>query len=101
MRFHSVQPMYTMLSSVLNKKQGTLQKEKMDNQIRLTEERSILSWAAHNMEDGQDPLKRETAPYFWADICDYTQRKHSNPQILPENTSEKLAIPGKRERWVL
>ena len=54
-----------------------------------------------NMEDGQDPLKRETAPYFWADICYYTQRKHSTPQILPENTPEKLAIPGKREQWVL
>tara|TARA_A100001037_G_scaffold80212_1_gene72171 strand:+ start:328 stop:540 length:213 start_codon:yes stop_codon:yes gene_type:complete len=54
-----------------------------------------------NMEDGQDPLKRETAPYFRVDSRDKTQRKHSNPQILPENTSENLAIPGKRERWVL
>jgi hypothetical protein len=54
-----------------------------------------------NIGGGKDPLKRETALYFWTDICDYTQRKHSNPQILPENMSEKLAIPGKRERWVL
>jgi hypothetical protein len=54
-----------------------------------------------NMEDGQDSLKRETAPYFWADIRDKPQRKHSNPQILPENTSENLANPGKREQWVL
>jgi hypothetical protein len=54
-----------------------------------------------NMEDGRDPLKRETAPYFWADRSDKPQRKHSNPQILPENTSEKLTFPGKRERWVL
>ena len=54
-----------------------------------------------NMEDGKDPLKRETAPYFRVDSRDKTQRKHSTPQILPENTSENLAIPGKRERWVL
>jgi hypothetical protein len=54
-----------------------------------------------NMEDGEIPLKRQTAPYFWVVICDKTQRKHSNPQILPENMSEKLAIPGKREQWVL
>jgi hypothetical protein len=53
------------------------------------------------MEDGQDPLKRETAPYFWVDIYDNPQRKHSKPLILPENMSEKLAIPGKREQWVL
>ena len=53
------------------------------------------------MEDGQDSLKRETAPYFWADIRDKPQLKHSNPQILPENTSENLTNPGKREQWVL
>jgi hypothetical protein len=54
-----------------------------------------------NMEDGLDPLKRETAPYFWSDRRDKSQRKHSKPQILPENTSEKLTNPGKREQWVL
>jgi hypothetical protein len=53
------------------------------------------------MEDGQDPLMRETAPYFWAERRDKPQRKHSEPLILPESTPEKLANPGKRERWVL
>jgi hypothetical protein len=54
-----------------------------------------------NMEGEQVSLERETAPYFWTDSCDKTQRKHSNPQILPESLSEKLAFPGKREQWVL
>jgi len=54
-----------------------------------------------NMGGGQDPLTRETAPYFRANKRDEPERKHSKPLILPENESEKLAIPGKRERWVL
>ena len=40
------------------------------------------------MEDGRDPLKRKTAPYFWTDSCDKPQREQSPPQFLPENKSE-------------
>jgi hypothetical protein len=54
-----------------------------------------------NMEGGISPLKRAIAPYFWAYISDKPQRERSKPQILPENTSVILPIPGKRERWVL
>ena len=35
----------------LSQKKGLPEEERLENQIRLTEERSILSWAADSIED--------------------------------------------------
>ncbi|MEC7988187.1 MAG: hypothetical protein VX278_23675, partial [Myxococcota bacterium] len=62
LRFHSTQPFYTMLSTILNQKRGINEDERMENQIYLAEERSILSWAATTLKD------RERITEIWSRI---------------------------------